>query len=210
MATPQFSVIITCHNQRKFIADAIQSAISQIYESREVIVVDDASSDGSDSVLKSYGEMIRLISLERNEGASEARNAGTAAARGNYLVYLDGDDLLKPWALLVYDQIIDVRKPALILSNLTWFQGSVPWPGEIDTPSQIEFVSYENWIQKDRPFRSSASALVVERQVLSTVRGTRKCDCAGYLEPGIIVASGNTGTPIRRLLAEVTNLRCLA
>lgn len=54
MATPQFSVIITCHNQRKFIADAIQSAISQIYESREVIVVDDASSDGSDSVLKSY------------------------------------------------------------------------------------------------------------------------------------------------------------
>jgi len=97
-----------------------QSAISQIHESREVIVVDDASSDGSDSVLKSYGEMIRLISLERNEGASEARNAGTAAARGNYLVYLDGDDLLKPWALLVYE--------------------------------------------------------------------TRKCDCAGYLEPGIIVA----------------------
>ena len=142
MATPQFSVIITCHNQRKFIADAVQSAISQIYESREVIVVDDASSDGSDSVLKSYGEMIRLISLERNQGASEARNAGTAAARGNYLVYLDGDDLLKPWALLVYE--------------------------------------------------------------------TRKCDCAGYLEPGIIVASGNTGTPIRRLLAEVTNLRCLA
>jgi glycosyltransferase involved in cell wall biosynthesis len=160
MATPQFSVIITCHNQRKFIADAIQSAISQIYESREVIVVDDASSDGSDSVLKSYGEMIRLISLERNQGASEARNAGTAAARGNYLVYLDGDDLLKPWALLVYDQIIDARKPAL----------------------------------KER----------------LSVRGTRKCDCAGYLEPGIIVTSGNTGTPIRRLLAEVTNLRCLA
>ena len=171
MATPQFSVVITCHNQRKFIADAIQSAISQIYESREVIVVDDASSDGSDSVLKSYGEMIRLISLERNQGASEARNAGTAVARGNYIVYLDGDDLLKPWALLVYDQIISAWKPALIVSSLTWFQGSVPWQGEIDTPNHIEFVSYENWIQKDRPFRSSASALVIERRVLSTIGG---------------------------------------
>jgi glycosyltransferase involved in cell wall biosynthesis len=174
MASVQFSVVIACYNQRDYVADSVQSALSQIHESREVIVVDDASTDGTAEVLRSFGDSIRLIAMEKNQGASAARNAGTAAARGNYIVYLDGDDVLKPWALSVYDRIIQARKPVMLLGSLTWFQDLVPALTEADTPSRIELVSYENWAEKDRPFRSSASALIVERRVLETIGGWTK------------------------------------
>src|SRR5271167_145079 len=174
MSTVRFSVIITCHNQRKFIADAVDSALSQIHLSREVIVVDDASSDGSESILKNFGHRIRLVRLEGNQGAPAARNAGTAIARGDYLAYLDGDDVLKPWALLVYDQVIQARKPVLLLSSLTRFQGAVPGHEETNPPSQIRFVSYDNWVEKDRLFRSSSSALIVERRAFETIGGWTK------------------------------------
>ena len=174
VSLPKFSVVITCYNFRNFIADAVQSALSQTYPSREVIVVDDASTDGSDSVLKSFGDAIRLVGMETNQGASAARNTGTALARGDYIVYLDGDDVLKPWALSVYDQIIQALKPVLILGSLTWFQGAVPELGEAPTPSQIRFVSHDNWVQKDRTFRSSASVLIVERRTLGTIGGWTK------------------------------------
>lgn len=174
MLVPQFSVVIACYNQRDFIADALQSALSQTHPSREVIVVDDASSDGTDSVIEGFGSAVRLVRMETNRGASEARNAGTALARGNYIVYLDGDDVLKPWALSIYDQIIQTLKPVLILGGLTWFRGAVPAPGELATPTQIQFVSYDNWVQKDRQFRSSASAMIVERRTLGTIGGWKK------------------------------------
>jgi glycosyltransferase involved in cell wall biosynthesis len=174
LSLPQFSIVIACYNQRNFIGDAVQSALSQTHPSREVIVVDDASTDGSDSVLESFGNAIRLVRMETNQGASQARNAGTAIAQGEYLVYLDGDDVLKPWALSVYDQIIQTLKPVLILGSLTWFEGAIPALGDADNPTQIKFVSYDNWVQKDRPFRSSASVLVVKRRILETIGGWTK------------------------------------
>ena len=174
MSLPQFSIVIACYNQRNFIGDAVQSALSQTHPSREVIVVDDASTDGSDSVLESFGNAIRLVRMETNQGASQARNAGTVLAQGEYIVYLDGDDVLKPWALSVYDQIIQTLKPVLILGSLTWFQGAVPALEATATPSQSRFVSYDNWIQKDRNFRSTASAVIVERRTLETIGGWTK------------------------------------
>ena len=68
----------------------------------KVIVVDDASVDGSQGILKQYGNAIRLLCLEKNAGACAARNQGAALASGEYLVFLDGDDAFLPWALEVY------------------------------------------------------------------------------------------------------------
>ncbi len=97
--TRRFSIIITCYNQRDYIGDAVKSAISQGDQLKEVIVVDDASSDGSPEVLSQYAEAIQVIEFPRNRGAPEARNRGAASAQGEYLVFLDGDDVLLPWAL---------------------------------------------------------------------------------------------------------------
>ena len=174
MATLQFSVVITCRNQRDQVSDAVNSALAQTFSSCEIIVVDDASNDGSETILRSYGDKIRLIRMERHQGAPSARNAGAAVARGKYLVYLDGDDALKSWALWIYDQIIQARNPVLLLASLTWFKGTLPESRDAEVPIAAEFVSYKNWIEKDRPFRSSASALVIERGAFEFIGGWSK------------------------------------
>jgi glycosyltransferase involved in cell wall biosynthesis len=165
-----FSVIITSHNQAQFIRDAVDSALAQSYGGKEIIVVDDASSDGSQSILEQYGDAIRLVKVEKNVGASRARNVGIAIATGDFLVFLDGDDLLLPWALEIYGEIVDRQRPEIILSAMRWFEGRVP-NSNARKPEQIEVVAYESLLDKDRPYRASASALVIRRDVFTRVQG---------------------------------------
>jgi glycosyltransferase involved in cell wall biosynthesis len=159
----RFSVVITCYNQREFIGDAVRSAISQGDRLKEVIVVDDASSDGSLEVLVQCAKAIQVIRSPANGGASVARNLGAASAQGDYLVFLDGDDVLLPWALDVYERIVSERKPAFLLGRLAWFEGAIPSAAETGVPRRIEFVDYEALVLKDRPARVSASVYVIDR-----------------------------------------------
>src|ERR1035438_8945093 len=111
---PKFSIIITSFKQRDFIRDAVASALAQSSPGKEVILVDDGSNDGSADILAKYGDTIKLKVLERNEGPSAARNWGASLARGEFLVFLDGDDVLLPWALEVHARIIELKSPKLI------------------------------------------------------------------------------------------------
>jgi GT2 family glycosyltransferase len=166
----KFSIVITCHNQAHIVRDAVDSALGQLHPNKEVIVVDDGSSDGSAAVLERYDERIRLCRLKQNAGAASARNAGAALATGDYLAFLDGDDALQPWALAIYQRLVHNCRPKLILGTLTWRKGELIADSD-DIPPKIEFVSYDYWAKKDRPFRSSASALVVERKAFEAVKG---------------------------------------
>jgi len=168
---PQFSVIIATYNQEHFIRDAVDSALAQSCLSKEVIVVDDASSDRTVQVLEEYGEKIRLLKMKTNQGANRARNAGAAMATGEYLVSLDGDDLLLPWALDAYQRILDSKQPRIILCRLLFFQGPVPSPHFADFGPKMQIVEYDALVHKDRPYRGSASAIVVERNVFEGVGG---------------------------------------
>jgi glycosyltransferase involved in cell wall biosynthesis len=167
----QFSIVITCFNQAKFIDDAISSALSQHYRDKEIIVVDDCSDDGSDAILKKYVNAARVVRPERNMGASRARNLGAAAATGEYLVFLDGDDLLLPWALDVYAQVLRRQDVAVILGSLLWFEGQPPKPRPEDFPRNVKFVAFQPLIKKDRPNRSSASATVIHQRTFQEVQG---------------------------------------
>jgi glycosyltransferase involved in cell wall biosynthesis len=168
--SPQFSVIITCHNQAVFIQQAVKSAVAQSYDGYEVIVVDDASTDDSVEILKSFGESVRYIRTPQNIGASAARNLGASLARGDYLVFLDGDDLLAPWALTTYKTLVSATQAPIILSRLLFFEGALPTQlGEI--PAEITFVEYAKLIQKDRTHRASASATVVEKTTFQRAGG---------------------------------------
>jgi len=177
MAAVKYSIIITCHNQRGFIADAIESALRQTCSNCELIVVDDGSTDGSSEVVQRYSGRAQVVKLPKNTGASGARNAGSFLAKGDYLVFLDGDDVLKPWALSVYDSVIQKYRPSVVLATLTWFQGTVPVAGETEAPREIEVVNYDYLAQKDRGYRSSASALVIQRTAFEQVRGWAKEAC---------------------------------
>jgi len=113
----RFSIVITSYNQPEFIKDAVDSALVQRTAEKEIIVVDDASTEGTLQILRQYGDAIRLVPLETNQGACVARNCGAAVAAGEYLVFLDGDDALVPWALDVYERIVQAKKPKMILGR---------------------------------------------------------------------------------------------
>lgn len=99
MKHPLLSVVIPVYNVRPYLAATLDSAIAQDIglANLEIILVDDGSTDGSDEVCRQYADMhpqtIRVITQE-NSGVSHARNVGLAAARGQYVHFLDADDLL--------------------------------------------------------------------------------------------------------------------
>ena len=91
------SIIIACYNQAHFLGEAIESALAQTYSSREIIVVDDGSTDNTAEVARRY-PALRYI-FQENAGPSAARNTGVGNSHGEYLVFLDADDRLLPDAL---------------------------------------------------------------------------------------------------------------
>jgi glycosyltransferase involved in cell wall biosynthesis len=93
---PLISVIIPAYNCRRFLREAIESALSQTHRNIEVLVVDDGSTDGSPEIAKSYP--VRFVQ-GTHQGVSGARNLGIFASHGDYLVFLDSDDRLLPNAV---------------------------------------------------------------------------------------------------------------
>jgi glycosyltransferase involved in cell wall biosynthesis len=91
------SIVIPCHNQAQFLAESIESALSQTYPNVEVVVVDDGSTDNTPRVVKHYPE-VELVSQHRR-GLSAARNTGLRCSSGSYVVFLDADDRLVPEAV---------------------------------------------------------------------------------------------------------------
>ena len=100
------SVIIPAYNSGGLIRASIDSAQSQRGVTFEVIVVDDGSTDDTLSILQSYGDAVRCI-RQRNQGAYVARNNAAAAARGEWLAFLDADDLWEPDKLVKQLQLAE-------------------------------------------------------------------------------------------------------
>jgi glycosyltransferase involved in cell wall biosynthesis len=89
------SILIPCYNAEKWIAQAIESALAQTYSNKEVIVVDDGSTDQSLSVIKKYADQIRF-ETGPNRGGNVTRNRLLELSSGEWLQYLDADDYLLP------------------------------------------------------------------------------------------------------------------
>jgi len=95
---PLISVVITCFNYGRYLAQAIESVLAQTYAHKEVIVVNDGSTDDSSAVLRAYADSVRVIEQE-NRGSIGAYNRGFEASQGAIVILLDADDLLAPDAL---------------------------------------------------------------------------------------------------------------
>ncbi len=93
--SPKVSVVITAYNSARFICDALQSVADQTYRDYEIIVVDDGSDDDTGALVESSNIGCTYI-YQKNRGAAAARNVGLKAARGEYINFLDADDLLLP------------------------------------------------------------------------------------------------------------------
>jgi glycosyltransferase involved in cell wall biosynthesis len=110
---PKVSVIIPTYNAEKFISETIASVMTQTYPDWEIIAVDDGSIDRTPEILRKYAEKfpqkIRVI-VQKNSGVSVARNTGIAASKGEYLAFLDHDDLWLPEKLERQVDLLDANK----------------------------------------------------------------------------------------------------
>ncbi len=170
----KFSVIIPVYNRSELVRHAVESALNQDGADHEVIVVDDGSTDGTAEVLAHYGNEINVISQEQ-AGAEVARNRGAAAATGEYLVFLDSDDLLLPWALRAYDLIVDAEtKPPLVVGWATQFRSN---EGAFESDGKwseaIEFTVLHDYLSKSRSRFTTASLIVIRKDVFDEIGGFR-------------------------------------
>ena len=116
----KISVYITSYNQKGFLKEAIDSVLNQTIQPFEIIIVDDASTDGSQDLIKYYAgkfDIIRYIFHDINKGVSQVRITALNDIKGNYVSYLDGDDLYLPNKLEVESNLIIKNKCDLAFSN---------------------------------------------------------------------------------------------
>ena len=112
---PLVSVIIPAFNPGRFIVEALESVDAQQYPNIEIIVVDDASTDETPNILESMSDHVRHIRQDR-AGASVARNRGILASAGEYVAFLDADDIWHPEKLEI--QYVFMRdNPDVVLSG---------------------------------------------------------------------------------------------
>lgn len=122
---PTISVVIDNYNYARFLPDAIDSALTQNYPCREVIVVDDGSTDNSHEVIAGYGSRVIPI-FKENRGQASAFNAGVAASHGDIIMFLDADDMLHPTAA---EKIASIWRPGV--SKIQYWLDTIDEDGNI-------------------------------------------------------------------------------
>jgi glycosyltransferase involved in cell wall biosynthesis len=135
---PKFSVVIPVYNRASLIGQTLESVFSQTYTDYEVIVVDDGSTDGTWHALQGYGDRIRAI-RQTNAGPGAARNLGIAQAQGEYVAFLDSDDLWYPHTLANYGRAIEqFNQPAVVGGCVVMFADTPP-----EVPADTAFKSQQ-------------------------------------------------------------------
>lgn len=115
---PKVSINIPCFNSAKFIKETIDSVLSQTYDDFELILTDDGSTDGTGDVIKSFKDPRIRYFYKDNEGLAKTRNRCLAASSGEYIAFLDHDDIWFPEKLEKQVKLLDGRGDiALVYSN---------------------------------------------------------------------------------------------
>ena len=131
---PLVSIILIFLNEENFITEAIASILAQTYDNWELLIVDDGSTDGSSAIARSYSEQYfpQIKYLEhpnhQNLGMSASRNLGIEQAKGEYIAFIDGDDIWLPHKLEQQVAIMTAKPDAaLVCGRAKWWYG---WTGK--------------------------------------------------------------------------------
>jgi glycosyltransferase involved in cell wall biosynthesis len=169
----RFSVLMPAYNRENYVAQAIDSVLSQGFKDFELFVIDDGSTDKTLQVLESYGDRIKVL-RQSNQGPEVARNKAARLAQGEYLVLLDSDDLLLPSALATYDRIIrSFDSPPLIIGAMTDFQDGQSIAPESEAMLPVKALKFPDYLSKDVSLGLSSSRIVLRKSVFDEVGGLR-------------------------------------
>jgi len=132
--TPLISVVIPAYNAEQFLDETLESVLSQTYENWECIIVNDGSTDNTESVAKKWCEKDARFRYfyKENSGASDTRNLGIKEARGEFIAFLDADDLYMP-------NFLEVCLETLIKKDV-----------DLVAPRMLSFTSVPNTIIKNK------------------------------------------------------------
>lgn len=144
---PFFSIVIPVYNRAAYLLSAVESALDQDFGNFEVLVVDDGSTDGGPDMAAALNNARLRVERLPRAGAPAARNAGIRLARGDFLVWLDSDDMLEPGTLEAYAGTIARYPDAEVL------YGRIHLAGEDLKP--VGTIEFEDWRARNRELLST-------------------------------------------------------
>lgn len=165
------SILIPCYNARRWLAQAIESALAQTWPEKEVVVVDDGSTDDSLAIVRSFGDQVRWESGP-NRGGNQARNRLLELSEGEWLQYLDADDYLLPGKVAgQMDFLATHAKTDVVFGPVMmehWAQNEIhrellPIPK-----------SHDLWVLLTRWYLPQTGALLWRKQAIKDVGGWKK------------------------------------
>jgi glycosyltransferase involved in cell wall biosynthesis len=141
-----FSIVVATYNRAATLDRSLASVLTQSFADYELILVDDASTDDTPARLRSFTDpRVRILFHEQNLGTGPARNTGVAAARGDWIVFVDSDDELVPGALGVIADLIGRAPPEVAA---LWFRCRMD-DGGLSPPqlNQAQFWDYAGFVR---------------------------------------------------------------
>ena len=165
---PLFSIIIPTYNRRELLRHALASIWTQTFTDYEAIVVDDGSTDGTWEELQGLGSRVRAL-RQQNAGPGAARNLGAQRATGDYLAFLDSDDLWFPWTLATYHQVISrYHAPSIMCASVAEFRGPAPKL----VFEALKVAAYRNYLSSTTdPCFAGSGMLNVKRTIFEKLGG---------------------------------------
>ena len=181
MTKPLLSVVIPTWNRAHIVCEAVQSALAQRAGAVEVIVVDDASDDGTAEVLQeTFGVQVRVLQLESRGGPGAARNAGALLASGEFVAFLDSDDVWLPGKLnaelRVFEEFPEAN--AVVSDSRSFFEGEPDGPSRFAqngllaaTRGRVRFADDCKWLWTNSMLTAHTCGITVRRGVLAQLGG---------------------------------------
>ena len=177
---PKVSVIVSTYNRGRFVCEAVESVLNQTFRDFEVIVVDDGSTDNTPDLLKKYASSIHYI-YQRNKGRSAARNSGIRLCRGEYIAFLDDDDIWLPGKLERQVAFLDLHPEAALAHTFTELMDEYGRPLEKETKKHLR--SYHKAIRIGYTYEGMSRLCVM---YTSSVMLRKSClGRVGLFDPGI-------------------------
>ena len=197
----KISVVIPTYNRLGYLKQALESLEQQDYPVWEIIVVDDGSIDGTKEYILANKANVTLLT-QCNFGPGAARNKGIDAATGDYIAFLDSDDLWFPWTAGVYRKALKESRAGIIFGNPKRFHELCELDGISTKLDEVSWLGFDDYFNSGNEWRWwGVSSLVVSRQLL---RGTRFTNLKINGEDAdLLMKLGNLGK-LAQIIAPVT------